>query len=61
MKKTPGRLVLRRETVRALSNLDLARAVGGLDSGNVQCRAVADTGDKACDTFVLVIATAICR
>ncbi len=61
MKKTPGKLVLRRETVRALANLDLARAIGGLDSGNVQCRAVADTGDKICDTWALVVATAGCR
>jgi len=61
MKKTPGKLVLRRETVRALANLDLSRAIGGLDSGNVQCRAVADTGDRACDTFALVIVTAACR
>jgi WD40 repeat protein len=61
MKKTHGKLVLRREIVRVLANLDLARAIGGLDSGDVQCRAVADTGAKACDTFALVIATAACR
>ena len=61
MKKTPGKLILRRETVRALANMDLARAIGGLDSGNVQCRAIAETGDKACDTDVLVIATVTCR
>ena len=61
MKKIPGKLVLCRETVRALANMDLARAVGGLDSGNVQCNAVADTGLKACDTDARVVATATCR
>jgi hypothetical protein len=61
MKKTPGKLVLRRETVRTLANLDLACAIGGLDSGNVLCRAVAESGRKTCDTDGLVIATATCR
>ena len=33
MKKTPRKLVLRSETLRTLAKLDLARAVGGFDSG----------------------------
>ena len=48
MKKTPRKLVLRSQTLRVLANIDLARAVGGLDSDNVQSPAVVNTGDKAC-------------
>ena len=53
MKKTRQKLVLRSETLRALANVDLARAVGGFDTD----RAVVDTGDKACPTGVAVAAT----
>jgi len=64
MKKTPRRLVLRSETLRTLANLDLARAVGGVDSGAATCphQAIVDSGDKACtEGAVVVIATAACR
>jgi hypothetical protein len=50
MKKTPTKLVLRSQTVRVLTNLDLTHAVGGLDSGNPQCPKIFDTGDAVCDT-----------
>lgn len=40
MKKTSRKLMLRSQTVRMLADLDLARAVGGLDSGNVRCPAL---------------------
>ena len=49
MKKTPRKLVLRRETVRALAAMDLARAVGG----SADVRPLADTTDThaaACPT-----------
>ena len=36
MKKTPKKLVLRSETLRALVDMDLARAVGGFGSGAVR-------------------------
>jgi len=60
MKKTPQKLVLRRETLRMLANVDLSRAVGG-DSGDVQCshQAVVDSGDKACPTGGAVAATTV--
>ena len=61
MKKTPRKLVLRRETIRALPDLDLTRAVGGFNSGNAPCPAVADTGRVDCPGTVAVIATAACR
>jgi hypothetical protein len=62
MKKTPQKLVLRSETLRTLANMDLARAVGGFDSGDVQCphQAVVDSGDKACPTGAAVAATTVC-
>ena len=50
MKKTPRKLVLRLQTLRVLTHIDLARAVGGADSEGVQCPALADTGAKACST-----------
>jgi hypothetical protein len=50
-KKTPRKLVLHSQTLRALADLDLARAVGGLDSNNAPCLAVADTGRIACPTW----------
>jgi hypothetical protein len=61
MKKTPRRLVLRSETLRTLANLDLARAVGGIDSGAAPCAAVSQSGDKQCTGgAAVVIATAAC-
>jgi hypothetical protein len=52
MKKTPRKLVLRGQTLRALTEIDLLRAAGGLtNSGNAQCPVVADTGDIACPTW----------
>jgi hypothetical protein len=63
MKKTPQKLVLRSQTLRVLVKIDLVRAVGGLDSGNVRCPALADTEDAACPTWPAapVVATAACR
>jgi len=63
MKKTPPKLVLRSETLRTLANMDLARAVGGFDSGGIQCLVDAQTGDKQCQTGVGAGAssTAVCR
>jgi hypothetical protein len=65
MKKTPRKLVLRRETLRALATVDLARAVGGLDSADARCLAAAttDTGAAACPTTLAAaaVATADCR
>jgi hypothetical protein len=61
MKKIPEKLVLRRETLRTLVNMDLARAVGGSDCNDVQRLAVIDSGDKACSTDAVIIATAACR
>ena len=61
MKKMPRKLVLCSETLRTLANMDLARAVGGLDSGAAPCPAVFDSGLKACQTDAAVIATAACR
>ena len=55
MKKSTRKLVLRSETLRALVNIDLARAVGGadadvFDSGAKQCpnQALAESGAKQC-------------
>lgn len=50
MMKTTRNLVLRRQTLRVLAHVDLARAVGGADSVDVQCAALADSGAKACNT-----------
>jgi hypothetical protein len=61
MKKTPQKLVLRTETLRALANIDLARAIGGFDSGVQQCPAVLDTGQVNCATGAAAVATAACR
>lgn len=61
MKKTPRKLVLRRETVRALAAVDLARGIGGLGSGDAQCLAApTDTHAAACPTTVAAAATAAC-
>ena len=51
MKKTP----------RTVANIDLMHAVGGFDTGDKACPAIADTGDKACRTSAAVVATIICR
>jgi hypothetical protein len=60
MKKTSRKLVLRGQTLRALDSIDLARAVGGLDS-DVRCPAAADSGDAACPTgHAAAVATAAC-
>lgn len=61
MKKPPRKLVLRSQTLRMLVNIDLARAVGGLNSDNAQCPAIADTGDAACPTWQAAVATVACR
>ena len=50
MMKTTRKLQLRRQTLRVLTHIDLARAVGGADSVDVQCAALADSGAKACST-----------
>jgi len=60
MKKPSRKLVLRRETLRTLANMDLTRAVGGIGSGAEPCPALIDTGDKACPTGVAVVATMAC-
>ena len=46
MTKSPRKLVLHKETLRALTNIELHRAVGGVDpdAGNV----LGQTGDKQC-------------
>lgn len=43
-----------------LDNVDLARAVGGADSGDFQCphQGVADTGAKACEAPAVVVTAA---
>jgi hypothetical protein len=61
MKKTPRKLVLRSQTLRTLTHLDLASAVGGLNSGNAPCPAVADTYDAVCPTWQAAVATVTCR
>ena len=48
MKKPPRKLVLHSETLRTLTNMDLVRAVGGLDSGDNQCLNAYETGAKQC-------------
>ena len=61
MKKTLRKLVLRSETLRMLADTELARIVGGLESGAVQCQAVFETGDKQCSTGVAAAATTACH
>jgi hypothetical protein len=61
MKKPLPKLVLHRETLRMLTNLDLTRAVGGLDSVDNQYLDVYQTGAKQCEALAVVIATANCR
>jgi len=60
MKKTLRKLVLRSETLRMLADTALARVVGGIESGDVQCQA-SQTGDKQCSTGVAAAATAACH
>jgi hypothetical protein len=62
MKKTPRKLVLRSETLRMLAKLDLARAIGGFDSGAQACEGpvVFESGAAQCDAPRLAIATAAC-
>jgi hypothetical protein len=52
MKKASRKLVLRSQTLRVLENIDLGRAVGGLDSGAAACptghAAAADTDRVDC-------------
>jgi hypothetical protein len=47
MMKANRKLVLRRESLRTLTNMDLRRVAGGADSGAAQ---QFDTGDAACRT-----------
>jgi hypothetical protein len=62
MKKTSRKLVLRSQTLRVLDNIDLAHAVGGLDSGDVRCPVVADSSPAVCPTgHAAAVATATCR
>jgi len=62
MKKTPKKLVLRSETLRTLAKLDLARAIGGVNSGAAPCPAVFDSGRVNCtEGPAVVIATVACR
>ena len=61
MKKTPRKLVLRQETVRALAVADLARAVAGVSSGEAPCLAApTDTHAAACPTTAPAVLTAGC-
>lgn len=46
MTKSPHKLVLRKETLRALNTIDLARVVGG--AGSEPLGAAGPTADKAC-------------
>jgi len=53
MKKASRKLVLRSETLRTLANMELARAVGGVeavavDSGRIQCPALQAVATAAC-------------
>lgn len=47
MRKSLSKLVLRKETVKALVNMDLARVIGGAD------QIAADTGAKECNAAAL--------
>lgn len=59
MTKTSRKLVLRGQTLRVLDNIDLVRAVGGLDSGAATRPAVADSGAAVCPTWpTAAVATA---
>ena len=60
MKQASRNLVLRSETLRTLSNVDLVRAVGGFQSADKPCGLVVvyDTGEHACTERA--VATAAC-
>ena len=61
MKKTPRKLTLSRETLRALGTVDLTRAVGGFNSADALClAATTDTGAAACPGTVAAVRTADC-
>jgi hypothetical protein len=63
MTKKTRKLALRRETVRALANMDLARAVGGFESGAEQCphAAAVDSGDFQCPLAALAPASLLVK
>jgi hypothetical protein len=62
MKKTSRKLVLRSQTLRVLHNVDLARAVGGLDPSDGTSPAAVDSGAAACPTgHAAAVATAACH
>jgi hypothetical protein len=63
MKKTSRKLVLRSQTLRVLHDVDLTRAVGGLDSGDAICPTghAADSGPAICPTGHAAAATVACR
>jgi hypothetical protein len=52
MKKARAKLALRKETLRALSNMDLAHATGGQDTDVVL--AADATFDKACPAAAVI-------
>ena len=60
MMKTTRKLVLRRQTLRVLNHVDLARAIGGAASAEVPCMALADSGAKACTTQTPAVVTLTC-
>lgn len=55
MKKTTRRLVLRKESVRALSGQELSRALGGLETDAT--KPYPQTGCKECGTSSGLVAT----
>ena len=58
MRKTPQKLLLRSQTIRVLANLDLSLAMGGGDSVEARCTAVADTSPGTCPVTGATGATA---
>lgn len=56
MTKTPRKkLILRNQTIRVLTHMELAHAVGGSDPG------LAGSGAKACSTETGAVATQTCH
>jgi hypothetical protein len=56
MMKSPRKLMLRIETVRQLSTMDLARVAAGVDTADaIQCRLVMDSGGEMCPIAFAVI------
>jgi hypothetical protein len=53
MTKSPRKLVLHKETVRALTNIELRRAVGGADPEATNI--LGQTGDKQCPAQGIVV------